>query len=386
MKYVKEIMWIIAFTFLGELLNTLLPLPVPAGVYGMILLLIALVTGIVKLPEVEGAGNFLLDTMTMMFIPAAVGIMSAIDILLPVLLPYLVIIVVSTVLVMIVTGLTATAILRRSESKEDQAAEDAELSLEPHETFGIGRRTLSPNGEIDGANGYREILHEKEVQRRALQAEANASDEKTYYIRVLAGTLLSKAAQFAATQALSGMEALRGIPGTLGGAVTMNAGAYGTEMKDVLYSVDVLTPEGELQTLTPTELALGYRHSVIPERGYIVVAATLALKKGDPVEIQARMADFQNRRKEKQPLDKASAGSTFKRPEGYFAGKLIEDTGLRGFRHGGAQVSEKHCGFIINDGTARAADIYWLIGEVRKRVLMEQHVELTPEVKLWGEF
>lgn len=219
-----------------------------------------------------------------------------------------------------------------------------------------------------------------------LLPEANASDEKTYYIRVLAGTLLSKAAQFAATQELSGMEALRGIPGTLGGAVTMNAGAYGTEMKDVLYSVDVLTPEGEIQTLTPAELALGYRHSVIPERGYIVVAATLALRKGDPAEIKARMADFQNRRKEKQPLDKASAGSTFKRPEGYFAGKLIEDTGLRGFRHGGAQVSEKHCGFVINDGTARAADIYWLIGEVRKRVLLEQHVELTPEVKIWGNF
>lgn len=218
------------------------------------------------------------------------------------------------------------------------------------------------------------------------QVNATAADEKTYYIRVLAGTLLSKAAQFAATQELSGMEALRGIPGTLGGAVTMNAGAYGTEMKDVLYSVDVLTPEGELQTLTPAELALGYRHSVIPERGYIVVAATLALRKGDPAEIKARMADFQNRRKEKQPLDKASAGSTFKRPEGYFAGKLIEDTGLRGFRHGGAQVSEKHCGFVINDGTARAVDIYWLIGEVRKRVLLEQHVELTPEVKLWGEF
>lgn len=219
-----------------------------------------------------------------------------------------------------------------------------------------------------------------------LLPEANASDEKTYYIRVLAGTLLSKAAQFAATQELSGMEALRGIPGTLGGAVTMNAGAYGTEMKDVLYSVDVLTPEGELRTLTPAELALGYRHSVIPERGYVVVAATLALRKGDPAEIKARMADFQNRRKEKQPLDKASAGSTFKRPEGYFAGKLIEDTGLRGFRHGGAQVSEKHCGFVINDGTARAADIYWLIGEVRKRVLLEQHVELTPEVKIWGNF
>lgn len=216
--------------------------------------------------------------------------------------------------------------------------------------------------------------------------KATAAEEKIYYLRVLAGTLLSKAAQFAATQELCGMEALRGIPGTLGGAVTMNAGAYGTEMKDVLYSVDVLTPEGELRTLTPAELELGYRHSVIPERGYVVVAATLVLRKGDPAEIQARMADFQNRRKEKQPLDKASAGSTFKRPEGYFAGKLIEDTGLRGFRHGGAQVSEKHCGFVINDGTARAADIYWLIGEVRKRVLLEQHVELTPEVKIWGEF
>ena len=218
------------------------------------------------------------------------------------------------------------------------------------------------------------------------QVNATAADEKIYYLRVLAGTLLSKAAQFAASQELAGMEALRGIPGTLGGAVTMNAGAYGTEMKDVLYSVDVLTPEGELQTLTPAELELGYRHSVIPESGYVVVAATLALRKGDPAEIQARMADFQNRRKEKQPLDKASAGSTFKRPEGYFAGKLIEDTGLRGFRHGGAQVSEKHCGFVINDGTARAADIYWLIGEVRKRVLLEQHVELTPEVKIWGNF
>lgn len=224
------------------------------------------------------------------------------------------------------------------------------------------------------------------VASEAAAVKATAADEKIYYLRVQAGTLLSKAAQFAATQELTGMEALRGIPGTLGGAVTMNAGAYGTEMKDILYSVDVLTPEGELQTLTPAELELGYRHSVIPERGYVVVAATLALRKGDPAEIQTRMADFQNRRKEKQPLDKASAGSTFKRPEGYFAGKLIEDTGLRGFRHGGAQVSEKHCGFVINDGTARAADIYWLIGEVRKRVLLEQHVELTPEVKIWGNF
>lgn len=249
----------------------------------------------------------------------------------------------------------------------------------PYEIIGNGTNLLVSDAGVD---------HVVVEIGRALEGIEllPGTDEKTHYVRVLAGTLLSKAAQFAATQELAGMEALRGIPGTLGGAVTMNAGAYGTEMKDVLYSVDVLTPEGELRTLTPAELELSYRHSVIPERGYIVVAATLALRKGDPAEIQARMADFQNRRKEKQPLDKASAGSTFKRPEGYFAGKLIEDTGLRGFRHGGAQVSEKHCGFVINDGTARAADIYWLIGEVRKRVLLEQHVELTPEVKIWGEF
>lgn len=252
----------------------------------------------------------------------------------------------------------------------------------PYDIIGNGTNLLVSDAGVD----HVVVEIGRALEGIELLPEANVSDEKTYYIRVLAGTLLSKAAQFAATQELSGMEALRGIPGTLGGAVTMNAGAYGTEMKDVLYSVDVLTPEGELRSLTPAELALGYRHSVIPERGYVVVAATLALRKGDPAEIKARMADFQNRRKEKQPLDKASAGSTFKRPEGYFAGKLIEDTGLRGFRHGGAQVSEKHCGFVINDGTARAADIYWLIGEVRKRVLLEQHVELTPEVKLWGNF
>lgn len=252
----------------------------------------------------------------------------------------------------------------------------------PYDIIGNGTNLLVSDAGVD----HVVVEIGRALEGIELLLEANASDEKTYYIRVLAGTLLSKASQFAASQELAGMEALRGIPGTIGGAVTMNAGAYGTEMKDVLHSVDVLTPEGKLQTLTPAELELGYRHSVIPERRYIVVAATLALRKGDPAEIQARMADFQNRRKEKQPLDKASAGSTFKRPEGYFAGKLIEDTGLRGFRHGGAQVSEKHCGFVINDGTARAADIYWLIGEVRKRVLLEQHVELTPEVKIWGEF
>ena len=211
-------------------------------------------------------------------------------------------------------------------------------------------------------------------------------DANVYLLKVMAGTLIGKAAQFAADKSLAGMEALRGIPGTVGGAVTMNAGAYGTEMIDVLKSVDVVTKEGKLLTLTPEELKLGYRYSIVPEKEYVVVSATFALKKGDKKEINALMADYQQRRKDKQPIDKASAGSTFKRPEGHFAGKLIEECGLRGYKHGGAMVSEKHCGFVINDGTARAADIYWLIGEIRKRVLLEQGVELTPEVKIWGNF
>ncbi len=212
------------------------------------------------------------------------------------------------------------------------------------------------------------------------------SPEGIFYVRALAGTLIGKAAQFAADHELTGMEALRGIPGTVGGAVTMNAGAYGTEIKDVLLSAEVITKEGKRLILSGDELKLGYRYSIVPEQEYVVVAATFALKKGDKNAIKAEMEDYQQRRKDKQPIEKASAGSTFKRPEGYFAGKLIEDCGLRGFRHGGAQVSEKHCGFVINDGTARAQDIYWLIGEVRKRVLLEQGVELTPEVKIWGNF
>ncbi|ETP71135.1 UDP-N-acetylenolpyruvoylglucosamine reductase, partial [Lachnospiraceae bacterium JC7] len=214
----------------------------------------------------------------------------------------------------------------------------------------------------------------------------DADSDGIYRIRALAGTSLGKTAQFAANHSLTGMEALRGIPGTVGGAVTMNAGAYGTEMCNVLESVEVITKEGKLKKLPAEELKLSYRYSIVPEEGYVVAAATFALKKGDKKAIEAEMADYQQRRKDKQPIEKFSAGSTFKRPEGHFAGKLIEDCGLRGYRHGGAQVSEKHCGFVINDGTARAADIYWLIGDIRKRVLMEQGVELTPEVKLWGNF
>ena len=203
---------------------------------------------------------------------------------------------------------------------------------------------------------------------------------------VSAGTILAKAAAEAAKNSLTGLEFAAGIPGTLGGAIVMNAGAYGGEMKDVIISAKVLTPEGEVKELSNTELDLSYRHSCIPENGYIVLEATLELTEGDEAAIRETMADFKNRRVEKQPLEYPSAGSTFKRPEGYFAGKLIQDAELRGYSVGGAQVSEKHCGFVINKGDATASDVLQLIEDVKKIVFDKFQVELEPEVKMVGEF
>ena len=201
-----------------------------------------------------------------------------------------------------------------------------------------------------------------------------------------AGALLSKAAQTAAAAGLGGLEFAAGIPGSVGGAVVMNAGAYGGEMKDVLQSVKVLTEEGELLILTTEELELGYRHSCVPERKYIVVEATMELSAKPEEEIRACMAELRAKRVEKQPLEYPSAGSTFKRPEGYFAGKLIMDAGLRGYTVGGAQVSEKHCGFVINKGGATAADVRQLMQDVHDRVKEQFDVELEPEVKMIGSF
>ena len=167
-------------------------------------------------------------------------------------------------------------------------------------------------------------------------------------ITVGAGMLLSKTANRAAEHGLTGMEFAAGIPGRIGGAVVMNAGAYGGEMKDVLKEVTVLTDEGEFLTIPKEELELGYRTSVIAKKGYIVIEAVLELKSGNADEIRAYMDELKEKRITKQPLEYPSAGSTFKRPEGYFAGKLIQDADLRGFQVGGAQVSEKHCGFVIN--------------------------------------
>ena len=201
-----------------------------------------------------------------------------------------------------------------------------------------------------------------------------------------AGTLLSKAAAEAATRGLSGLEFAAGIPGTLGGAIVMNAGAYGGEMKDVTICATVLTPEGEVLELDVKELDLSYRHSCIPQKGYIVLSATVSLTPKAEREIRAEMDDYKNRRIEKQPLEYPSAGSTFKRPEGYFAGKLIQDANLKGYTVGGAQVSEKHSGFVINIGNATAQDVLNLIKDVQNKVEEQFQVTLEPEVKRIGEF
>ena len=166
----------------------------------------------------------------------------------------------------------------------------------------------------------------------------------------------------------------------------MNAGAYGGEMKDILQEALVMDEQGEIFTLKKEELHLGYRTSIIKEKGYIVLAAALELKPGDRKEIKEKMDELKQRRVEKQPLDMPGAGSTFKRPEGYFAGKLIMDAGLRGFSVGGAQISEKHCGFVVNTGKATANDVLTLIREVQKRVRDKFGVELETEVKFLGEF
>lgn len=202
-----------------------------------------------------------------------------------------------------------------------------------------------------------------------------------------AGVTLAAAAQQAAKAGLTGLEFASGIPGTFGGAVVMNAGAYGGEMKDVIVSVRVISEDGEILTLSNEELDLSYRHSVIPERGYLVIDGELLLtREKDPDQITERMEELKKKRIEKQPLEYPSAGSTFKRPEGYFAGKLIMDAGLRGFSVGGAAVSEKHCGFVINKGNATAADICALMDEVTRIVKEKYAVTLEPEVKKVGEF
>lgn len=197
-----------------------------------------------------------------------------------------------------------------------------------------------------------------------------------------AGVMLSKLSNAAAREALSGLEFASGIPGTLGGAIVMNAGAYGGEMKDVIKAVGVMDSDGNVFEIPAKDAGFGYRTSVFSK--YLVLYGKMRLKKGKQDEIKAKMAELNAKRKEKQPLNFPSAGSTFKRPEGYFAGKLIEDAGLKGYRVGGAQVSEKHSGFVVNVGGATAKDVKTLIEDVQKKVKRDFDVVLEREIKYIG--
>lgn len=228
-------------------------------------------------------------------------------------------------------------------------------------------------------SGFRGVIIQTYRNLAQIQVEEDC-------IRAQAGALLSGIAQAAKAASLTGFEFAAGIPGTLGGAVVMNAGAYGGEMKDVLKEATVLDSEGQIRRIPAEKLAMGYRTSVIKEAGYMVLEAVISLKKGDPDQIRETMKDLTQRRISKQPLEYPSAGSTFKRPEGYFAGKLIMDSGLRGYTHGGAQVSEKHCGFVINTGGATARDVCELMEHVQKTVYEKYNVKLEPEVKFLGDF
>ena len=228
-------------------------------------------------------------------------------------------------------------------------------------------------------DGYRGVILQIYRSMSGISVQGNI-------IRAQAGALLSAIAAKACENSLTGFEFAAGIPGTIGGASVMNAGAYGGEMKDVLKSVTVLDSAGQIRRIDRENLEMGYRTSIISREGYITLEAEIELSAGNPEEIKARMDDLRTRRVTKQPLEYPSAGSTFKRPEGYFAGKLIQDAGLAGFQVGGAKVSEKHCGFVINTGNATAADIYSLMRQVSAKVEEKFGVALEPEVKRLGVF
>lgn len=250
----------------------------------------------------------------------------------------------------------------------------------------ICKETQTPYAVIgNGSNllvsdtGYRGVIIQ--IGRNLNQVSVNGEE-----IRAQAGAMLSVIAKTALSESLTGFEFASGIPGTLGGAAVMNAGAYGGEMKDVLTEVTVLTREGEIRTVPAGKLEMGYRTSLAAKNGWIILEAVLKFQKGDAEAIRGRMEELKMQRVTKQPLDLPSAGSTFKRPEGYFAGKLIMDSNLRGYQVGGAQVSEKHCGFVINTGNATAEDVRTLMADVQRIVMEKFGVKLEPEVKFLGEF
>lgn len=259
---------------------------------------------------------------------------------------------------------------------EPGSAEDVKSVVEfckneqiPYYIVGNGSNLLVSDKGYDGV-----IIHLFK-NMSAMRIEGN----KVY---VQAGALLSKVAVQAGRKGLTGMEFASGIPGTIGGALVMNAGAYGGEMKDVLTSVEYLAADGNIVEVPAAELDLSYRHSIFEENGGCILSATFRLKKGDAASIKARMDELMQKRIDKQPLDKPSAGSTFKRPAGAFAAALIDQCGLRGYRHGGAAVSEKHCGFVVNLGGATCADVLALCDEVRSIVKEKTGYDLEKEIRV----
>jgi UDP-N-acetylmuramate dehydrogenase len=240
--------------------------------------------------------------------------------------------------------------------------------------------TVIGNGSnlLVGDNGIRGLVIE--IGSGLADCEINGN-----IIVAQAGILLSRLASEAAKVNLSGLEELSGIPGTLGGGIYMNAGAYGGELKNVIKSVTYVDDDGETHTVSGKDCEFGYRKSIFTSGGKYVVSAEIELENGDEAEIRSKMAEYKKRRTEKQPLSYPSAGSTFKRPEGYFAGGLIEQAGLKGFSIGGAKISELHAGFVINDGGATAADVLAVIEHTKKVVNEKFGVLLEPEVKCIGE-
>ncbi len=230
-----------------------------------------------------------------------------------------------------------------------------------------------------GDKGYRGIVLKFGEQMEQIRVEGTRITAK-------AGALLAQAAAVAKENSLTGLEFAAGIPGSIGGGVVMNAGAYDGEMKMVVESVRGMDSEGQILTLDNDTMEFGYRTSAIKYRPIVVLEVVLQLSQGEKSQIAGRMEELAQLRKSKQPLEYPSAGSTFKRPEGYYAGKLIMDAGMRGYRIGGAQVSDKHCGFVINTGKATAADIREVIEEVQERVKERFHVSLEPEVVFLGDF
>lgn len=247
------------------------------------------------------------------------------------------------------------------------------LIEEPYTILGNGSNLLV------GDKGYRGVILQIGNKMSDIRVNGNT-------ITAQAGALLSKTAKVALEHGLTGLEFASGIPGSIGGAVVMNAGAYGGEMKQVITSVTVLDQEGEELVLDNATMEFGYRTSVIKHRPFLVTEVTMELTPGDPTVIKSTMDDLAARRREKQPLEYPSAGSTFKRPEGHYAGQLIMEAGLKGFQIGGARVSDKHCGFVINTGTASAADVLDVIHHIQQTVKEKFDITLEPEVIILGDF